>query len=168
MVMGVIPPSLPDPPVDAPEKVTLLAFLDWYRDAMVRKLSGMERAEATRRWVGSQTTLLGVVKHLTSVETWWFRSVFLGESDLGPDDRGDHEFVVADDESVEDIVRGYLAACDRARDAVAGASLDERAARPSHAQYTLRWIVVHMIEETARHAGQADILRELTDGATGD
>lgn len=164
----MIPPPLPDPPVDAAEKVMLLAFLDWYRDAMVRKLSGLERAEATRRWVGSQTTLLGMVKHLTSVETWWFRSVLLGENELGPDERGDHEFVVGDEESVEDIVRGYLAACGRSRDAVADAPLEAHALRSSHAQYTLRWIVVHMIEETARHAGQADILRELTDGASGD
>jgi len=164
----VIPPPLPDPPVDAPEKVTLLSFLDWYRDAMVRKLSGLDRAEVTRHWVGSPTTMLGLVKHLTNVETWWFRSVFLGESDLGPDDRGEHEFVIGDDESAEDIVRAYLAACDRSRDAVSDASLDEHAGRPSHAEYTLRWIVVHLIEETARHAGHVDILRELTDGAIGD
>ena len=165
-----IRPALPDPPHSADEKTTLSAFLDWYRDAMLRKLEGLDREAATRRLVPSETTLLGMVKHLAYVERGWFQSSFMGapvvrlRSEADPD----AEFRVQPGETVADITNLYLGEIERSRQIVANARLEDHARRPDRKDYTLRWIMVHMIEETARHAGHADILRELTDGATGE
>jgi len=81
----------------------------------------------------------------------------------------DWEFRTARDEPIGDLVAAYLAACERSRAAVAGRDLDERCANPEgDAWFNLRYVYVHMIEETARHLGQLDILRELLDGTTGE
>lgn len=167
---ATIRPALPDPPVDADEKTTLESFLDWYRDAMVRKVEGLDREAATRKLVPSSTTLLGMVKHLGFVERGWFQGTFLGEpvQRLRTQADPDAEFRIEPNESVDEIVRRYVEACNRSREIVAGANLSDRARRSDRSNYTLRWIMVHMIEETARHAGHADILREQIDGATGE
>lgn len=165
-----IRPALPDPPVDADEKTTLSSFLDWYRDAMVRKIEGLDREAATRKLVPSSTTLLGMVKHLGFVERGWFQGVFLGEpiQRLRTPADPDAEFRIEPDEDVEGIVNQYVEAYVRSRAIVDTANLEDHARRPDRSNYTLRWIMVHMIEETARHAGHADILREQIDGATGE
>jgi uncharacterized damage-inducible protein DinB len=166
----MIRPPLPDPPVGVDEKSMLVAFLDWYRDNLLRKVEGLDREALTRPLVPSATTLLGIVKHLAYVERGWFRITFLGEavSRLHSDAFPDAEFRVEDDESVDEILALYRDEVDRARKIVAAASLDDHARRMDRREYTLRWIMVHMIEETARHVGHADILREQTDGATGE
>jgi uncharacterized damage-inducible protein DinB len=169
-VTAVIRSPLPDPPVDADEMATLTSFLDWYRDAMVRKVEGLDREQATRRLVPSATTLLGMIKHLAYVERGWFQGTFLGghverpRSDTDPD----AEFRIEPGEEVAEIVDFYKVECERSRQIVAGASLEDHARRPDRTNFTLRWIMVHMIEETARHAGHADILREQIDGAIGE
>ncbi len=161
---------LPDPPTAADEKTTLSAFLDWYRDNLVRKVEGLPREQATRRLVPSMTTLLGIVKHMAYVERGWFQNTFLGQ-DLfrpgGPGDR-DAEFRIDADETVEGVLALYHGEVERSREIVAGARLEDRAQREDRRDFTLRWIMVHMIEETARHVGHADILREQTDGVTGE
>jgi uncharacterized damage-inducible protein DinB len=166
----MIRPPLPDPPHAADEKTTLLAFLEWYRDALLRKVEGLDRDALTRRMVPSTTTLLGIVKHLAYVERGWFRITFLGEQVSRPRsvDDPDAEFRVEDGETVEAILTMHRDEVERSRDIVAAASLDDHARREDRRDYTLRWIMVHMIEETARHVGHADILREQIDGATGD
>jgi uncharacterized damage-inducible protein DinB len=163
-------PPLPDPPTAADEKTTLSSFLDWYRDNLVRKVEGLNRDEATRRLVPSMTTLLGIVKHLAYVERGWFQNTFLGLSLYRPDRDGDDdaEFRIEQDETVDGILALYQREVARSREIVAAASLDDRAQREDRRDFTLRWIVVHMIEETARHVGHADILREQTDGAVGE
>jgi hypothetical protein len=164
-------PALPDPPYAADEKITLSAFLDWYRDVMLRKVEGLTTEEATRKLVPSPTNLLGLIKHLAYVERGWFQGSFLGMefedvpwSDADPD----ADFRVEPGESVASVTEFYRKQCERSREIAAAAKLDDKSKRPDRKDHTLRWIMVHMIEETARHAGHADILRELTDGATGE
>ena len=161
---------LPDPPTPADEKTTLSAFLDWYRDNLVRKVEGLDREAVTRHLVPSLTTLLGIVKHMAYVERGWFQSTFLGVDVYRPGSQGDRdaEFRIEEDETPEAILALYQQEVARSQEIVAGASLEDHARRQHDRDYTLRWIMVHMIEETARHVGQADILRELTDGATGE
>ncbi len=157
-----------DVPHNAPEKVQLCAFLDWYRDTLLRKVSGLSREQLTRRLVPSPTTLLGLVKHLAYVERTWFGRVFAGQDlpDPWTKEDPDVDFRIEPGETAEGVIAFYREECDRSRRIVQGASLDDVARLPGRDQ-TLRWILIHMIEETARHAGHVDILRELTDGAVG-
>ena len=161
----------PDKPKTAPETETALAFLDWQRATLVAKLAGLSKEDATKRLVPSLTTILGIVKHLAQVEAWWFQDVFLGREIEYPwtDDDPDADFRIEPDETVESIVELYESKVGASRAAVAGFSLDQLSVREVRdTRRSLRWIVLHMIEETARHVGQVDILRELTDGATGE
>lgn len=156
---------------DSSDELELLGrFLDFQRDSIVRKARGLERNAATRSFVDSATTVLGIVKHLADVERWWFAAVFAGEeSDVHwSDDDPDADWRIEEGETVEGILADYEEACARSRTLVAGRSALDTAARPDYRSTTLRWILVHMIEETARHAGHADILRELTDGVVGE
>jgi hypothetical protein len=161
--------SRPSPGLD--ERETLIAFLDWYRAAILLKLDGLDRESLTRHVVPSRTTLLGIVKHLALVEWWWFVVVFGGEPldpDLAEDDDPDSDWVIEDGETAEQLTDAYRSASMRSNQiARAAPSLDGLAAGPQRPDRTLRWILVHMVEETARHAGHADILRELIDGRTG-
>jgi uncharacterized damage-inducible protein DinB len=160
----MIRPPLPDPPTSGEEKVMLSAFLDWTRDALLRKVEGLDRATMTRRLVVSETTLMSVVKHLAAVERRWFRVRFGGEALA--DDR-DSDFVILDGETTEDIISGYHHAAAESRAIVDKADLDDRAQNVNWRDFTLRWIMLHMVEETARHVGHVDILREQIDGARG-
>jgi uncharacterized damage-inducible protein DinB len=110
-----------------------------------------------------------MLKHLAYVERWWFGVVFAGQDlpMIWTKEDPDADFRVEDEESAEGIAAYYQAEVDRARAITAEASLDDVARRPGK-DVTLRWILVHMIEETARHLGHADIIREQIDGATGD
>lgn len=158
---------MPDEVVStAAERALLEAFLDLYRDEVVRKLAGVSEQDARRRLVPSLTTLGGTVKHLRWVEVGWFHQVLGAAS--GDNRRAherDSEFVVADHETVTSLGDDYRVACATSRTLAAGHVLD--VALPHHrmGQVSLRWIYVHMIEETARHAGQLDILREQIDAA---
>ncbi len=158
-------PAPPLPPA-ANERDTLLAFLDWYRTALLRKMEGLDREALTRRLVPSDTTLLGLVKHMAYVERRWFRLAFMGEEGLQRSPGGN--FKIEEHETPEEIFASYRVEVERARAIVAGAHLDDRARAQDPRVRTLRWILVHMIEETARHCGHADILRELIDGRTGE
>lgn len=171
--MPIEAPPLPeDPPEPQPERDTLEWFLDYYRAIIVRKVAGMPLAAAARPMVASGTSLLGIVKHLGYVERGWFQSGILGQTFDVPwtDDDPDADFRIEPDETVEGIVAWYEAQCQRARQIVdEAASLDVREVRDrDQPQRSLRWILTHLVEETARHAGQMDIIREQIDGATGD
>jgi hypothetical protein len=165
----IIPDTRVDPPPGLDERETLIAFLDLYRETILVKLDGLDREALTRRLVSSRTTPLGIVKHLTLVEWWWFVIVFGGEPlDLDTDDP-DADWLIEDADTPEGLVAAYRAACLRSNEiARATPSLDDRSPGPHRSGRTLRWILAHMVEETARHAGHADILRELIDGRTGD
>jgi hypothetical protein len=147
----------------------LEGFLDWYRGVAEHKLDGLSRDQVTEVAMPSGTTMLGIVQHLGWDERRWFSHYFLGEP---AEAVNAHEsFIVTPDDTVESVVAEYRRDCERSRRIVAGApSLDAPAAFEHNVfgAVTLEWILVHMIEETARHAGHLDILRELTDGRTGD
>jgi hypothetical protein len=150
------------------EREILEAFLDLYRDIMVAKVAGLSTEAARRRLVPSSTTLAGLIKHLASVEREWFRGIL----DQRPAEEvgvrvTDDGWGIDPDESIEGLVADYRRACDESRAVAARLALDDSAPMPRLGQVSLRWIYVHLIEETARHAGHADVLREQTDGATG-
>jgi uncharacterized damage-inducible protein DinB len=167
----------PDPPLAADELVStgserevLEAFLDLYRGVLVRKVSGLSEAQLRQRHVPSATTLAGLVRHLTGVERGWFQRR-LGrypEHELDPNTGGhDDSWELGPEDSIDRLVADYEAACAESRRIAARMELDDAVPHHRLGQVSLRWVLVHMIEETARHAGHADILRELTDGATG-
>ena len=163
-----------DPPLAADEREMLTAFLDWQRESVLIKLEGLD--EKAARFVVSPkgNSLASIVQHLGWVEVSWFRMKFLGEEVEVPwsAEDPDADFRVHDDRPVADIVAFYRTEWSRSNEIVKAApSLDERAVwvmQPENEPPTLRWILNHMIEETARHAGHADITRELIDGSIGD
>ncbi|MFJ3342757.1 DinB family protein [Streptomyces diastaticus] len=147
------------------EREVLETFLDCQRGIVRRKATGLTEEQARQRHVSSATTVAGLVKHLTMVEHNWFVRVLEQRPSLTPDPGT--SFVLGADETVGDLLTAYEAACARSRASAARFALDHVVPQRQFGQVSLRWILVHMIEETARHAGHADILRELTDGATG-
>ncbi|HEX4791413.1 MAG TPA: DinB family protein [Actinospica sp.] len=147
------------------ERAVLEAFLDFQRAVLRRKAAGLSDRQARRRIVPSVTTIAGLLKHLAVVEYNWFERILAQRPAQLPDP--DATFVVGEDETLEDVLAAYDAACARSREIAAKFELDDAVPQEELGQVSLRWIYAHMIEETARHAGHADILRELTDGATG-
>lgn len=117
----------------------------------------------------SGTNLLGLVKHLAAVEYGWFCTTFGRSTEPLPFDDNDEDadLRVNDDESTEDILAFYRRACDAADLAMSEIGLDGEATAWFGDTVSMRWVILHMIEETARHAGHADILREMLDGTTG-
>jgi uncharacterized damage-inducible protein DinB len=167
------PPPLPaDVATPEAERETLQGFLDFYRVVIVRKVAGLSLEDATRRVVASDSTLLGIVKHLGYVERGWFQSGIGGAVFEVPwtDEDPDADFRIEPGETVESVVAWYQEQCRLAREVVANTpSLDQLEVRErAQPKRSLRWILVHMVEETARHAGHMDIIREQIDGATGD
>jgi Protein of unknown function (DUF664) len=157
----------PRAPSGLPEKETLEAFLDFHRDTALIKVDGVSDEDLRRPMVPTGLSLLTLVKHLAFVERWWFQYNFAGQDvDMGPD--LDFDFRIEPDETTEQIIDFYRGECELSRKITAAGSLDDVAARSPKGPRTLRWILVHMIEETARHNGHADILRELIDGVTGE
>ena len=167
----VVPHRRLDVPFAGDEKAMLSAFLDRYRETILWKLDGLTKEQASARLVPSATTLLGIVKHLAYVERGWFQMNFAGEPPNypWPEDEPDEDidFRLTTSDTIESISALYRQEIARSREIVAGASLEELSKNQERGPRSLRWIMVHMIEETARHAGHADILRELTDGAIG-
>jgi uncharacterized damage-inducible protein DinB len=151
------------PRVAGSELETVLALLQYQRESLARKLTGVSDEAARARFVDSDTSLLWLAKHMTRAETVWFLHRFAGLDVPVPDD------TVLPDDSLEDAVATYRAMWPRVERIVASASLDDLCARPEPAldPVNLRWVLMHLLEETARHAGHADILRELIDGDTG-
>jgi len=161
-----------EPPHRADERSTLNAFLDYQRQTVVGKVEGLDREQLTRRLVPSKTTALGIVKHLTDVERWWFQVVFAGAPDepyyWERDGVFDSEFDIDDGDDPHVIVAKYRAECDRSRLVVGGAASLDDVSRRADRLRSLRWILVHLVEETARHAGHLDLIRELIDGEVGE
>lgn len=159
------PPLAPDEQVAAGgEREVLETFLDLYRAIVVRKVAGLSAEAARRRLVPSSTTIAGLVRHLASVEREWFGGVLAERPVAGAAGDG---WNVDDVTDVETLVADYERACAESRRVAARFALDDTVPMPRLGRVSLRWIYVHLIEETARHAGHADILREQLDGATG-
>ncbi|SFF36794.1 DinB family protein [Blastococcus tunisiensis] len=164
-------------PASGTERDLLTAFLDAQRDAVLRKTEGLTREQLARRLPPSTLTLAGLLNHLALVEDSWFRKNFLGAppdelwAGIDRETDPDQEFRTALELDPDDLRARYARACARSREVVAGTpSLDQLSARASARtgkRYDLRWVLLHLIEETARHAGHADLLREAIDGTTG-
>ncbi|MER5864222.1 DinB family protein [Kitasatospora sp. NPDC002040] len=161
-----LPPSLD-------ERALLATFLDYVRATAIAKCEDLAAEDARKAPLpGSPLmTLSGLISHLRWVEYYWFEVVFLGGQDEGPwtDEDPDREMRIAVDIPPAELLADYRAVTDRYRELVAGADLDAVAVRAvkDGRPVNLRWILLHLIEETARHNGHLDLLRELADGSTG-
>lgn len=158
-----------DPPFIADEKTTLTSFLDYHRATLLKKIEGLSEADLIRRPTVSSLTLLSLVKHVAYVERWWFQAVFAHREVYFPwsAENPDGEMQIEPGETAEAIIEFFKAEVRKSREIVFTASLDD-ITKTDDRQYSLRWIVVHMLEEYARHNGHADFLREAIDGVTGE
>ncbi|MFG1911705.1 DinB family protein [Kribbella sp. NPDC048928] len=158
------------PPEDADERGTLTGLLDFLRATVELKLTGLTEQQAFARPVTpSALTPAGVVKHLTGVERFWFAIDFAGQDVEWPwTDEDPHGcFPLAPDDTVAGLLAAYRTECARSRRIIAAASFDD-IARSEGMTFNLRYAVAHLIEETARHLGHLDLLRESTDGEVGE
>ena len=150
------------PRLAAGERETLLGLLQYQRESIVRKVEGLDAEGATRRLVPSGTTMLWLVRHLTRAESLWILGRFAGRHGEVPHDE------VVDADTVDAAVADYRACWTSVDDVVRRHDLDDVATGDDTTPaVNLRWIVMHLLEETARHAGHADILREQIDGQLG-
>jgi len=157
------------PPEQGSERVVLQGLLDFARGAVIRKATGLTEEQALSAAVPPSTlTPAGIVKHLTGVERFWFSIDFAGldVEHPWPDDDRHGAFEPAEGETIGGLVEEYRAECARSDAAVAGYGLDEHA-RAADMDFMLRFAYGHMIEETARHAGHLDLIREVLDGRVG-
>jgi uncharacterized damage-inducible protein DinB len=165
-----------DTPSAWDERTQLATFLDYARDTALAKCEGLSAEDARKAPLpGSPLmTMCGLISHLRWVEYHWFQVMFLGEEPTGPlsevtDDDPDPEMRIAVDIPLPTLVAEYREQSARYRRLVAEHDLDAKAERPRYdgSQIDLRWIVLHLIEETSRHNGHLDVVRELLDGRTG-
>lgn len=151
----------------AGEREALTQQLAVHRATLLAKVDGLPDDDLRRAMTASGLNLLGLVRHLTVTEHGWFLVVLAGEDDPYADLVGDAEFHVDDDRSVAEVLAGYRDTCARADAAIAARDLDDVVTTPWGAEVNLRAILVHMVQETARHNGHADLMREAIDGTTG-
>jgi uncharacterized damage-inducible protein DinB len=169
-----------DPDLAADELTSLSQFLDFHRATLVAKVSGLSDEQLGRRAVPTSTiTLGGMIKHLALVEDDWFQVKLLGRADPEPwgsapfDVDPDWDWHSAAEDSTTELLQLHDDACARSRLAVQeiGGDLDTLSValdRQTGERFSLRWIMIHMVEETARHNGHVDLLREAIDGVTGE
>jgi len=171
MAMGeVLPVTRTRPAQDAAELEVLTGFLDFLRATVVNKVAGLKDEQAFETVVPpSVLSAASVVKHLTGVERFWF-SIDFAAADLPwpwTDDNPHGNFPIAEGDTLASIVADYQYECERSRQAIERSGADDRA-RGEGMSFNLRWALTHMIEETARHCGHLDLLRERIDGQTGE
>jgi hypothetical protein len=163
-------------PFAADERTTLVAFLNRHRDTLRMKAAGLNAEQLDIALPPSSMTLGGMIKHLAYVEDWWFVQGFAGRPANPPFDDVDwdadndwdwHSASGAPPEELFALFDRFIEASDQVISAAE--SLDDIAERRARngENLSLRWILVHMIEEYARHNGHADLIRESIDGATG-
>jgi len=160
--------DFPTPPPFGDERDMLLAFLDQQRATLIWKLDGLSDAELRRAHEVTGFSLLGLLKHLVRVERTWFQERLMGELiDGQPND--DTAWMPDADESFELLVLQYREACWRSNEIARSLPMDQYTVHQSanFGAVSLQWVLLHMIEETARHLGHADIIRQSIDGATG-
>lgn len=168
-----------DPPTNGSEAQLLRAFLNFHRDTLRMKAAGLTQQQLAQTLPPSTLTLGGLLKHLALVEDNWFSVVLLGNDDAEPwqgidwNADPDWEFRTAADDSPEvlfGLLNDTIAVSDKTLDDI-GDDLDRQAARPDRhtgEPFDVRWILIHMIEEYARHNGHADLIRESIDGVVGE
>ena len=166
-----------DPDPAGSELSLLMQYLDYQRETMLSKTDGLTQAQLARPHPPSELTLAGLVYHLSLVEETWMEVRFSGLPDRDPwatvdwDADPNWEFRTAAGLEPEQLRSRYREACERTRRVVAAAAgpdqLSARVLRTGR-HFSLRWVLLHLIEETARHAGHADLLREAIDGEVGE
>jgi hypothetical protein len=154
------------------ERDALTGFLDKQLDALIRKVRGVSDADARRAPTASSLSLLGLLKHSAVWEERWFQGVVAGRplSDGWPERKSpipDQDFLVDEEDTVEQWVARYEQAARTSRRIVDAVDLDHSCARTDIIDCNVRLVLLHLIEETARHAGHADIIRETLDGSRG-
>jgi hypothetical protein len=166
----------PQVPYAADERTTLLAFLDWHRATLEQKAGGLDAAQLRQTLPPSDLTLGGMVKHLAYVENWWFGTNLAGVTtepwasvDWHADE--DWDWHSAADDTPEQLWALWAAEVAAADAIIRDSDLDRLTVRkhPRTGEgLSLRWMLVHLIEEYARHLGHADLIRESIDGSVGD
>jgi len=165
-----------EPALTAGERDMLTGWLDYHRATLVWKCEGLTDEQLRERSVPpSGLCLIGLVRHLTECERGWFRNVLLGAGLpylYSTQESPDADFDDVDSADAASVLAAFEQECDAARQAVASVpdlgALGKKPDDRTGGQYSLRWILTHMIEEYARHNGHADLLRQRIDGATGD
>ncbi len=161
------------PPFDADERTQLVGWLDMQRVIIGWKCDGLSDADARRPVlpVSPLMTVAGVVSHMRWVEHCWFEVMFMGRPAVGPqfDDGPEDADMMVGDTPLKQLRAEYERQCALSNEIIAAHSLDEVGRHPDYraSQGSLRWMLLHMIEETARHAGHLDAIRELLDGERG-
>ncbi len=170
----------PEPPHAAGETATLLGFLEYQRATLAWKCSGLDAAGLAATVAASSMTLGGMLKHLAYVEEWWCSERLHGQEPQSPwdtvdwDADPDWDWHSAAGDTPGQLHALWQDAVARSRSLVAAALADggldrlARRTRPDGEALSLRWILFHLMEEYARHAGHADLLRESVDGLTGE
>jgi uncharacterized damage-inducible protein DinB len=153
----------------ATERDALCSFLDQARDALIRKVDGLSDKDARRAATVSSLSLLSLLKHSAIWERRWFQIIFAGRSfpDEWPAVNEDATFALSDEDTIESVLAYYREQIAVAQAITASVDLDARCARTDLVNENLRWVAMHLIQETARHAGHADIIREAIDGSRG-
>jgi hypothetical protein len=158
------------------ERPVLLGYLDYHRAVLARKAEGITDEQARlAACPPSELTLLGLIRHLTDVERGWFRRSLVAEDappiyydDVDPDGDEDGDFHPPPEATLAEALAAYWDEISVCNANIAAASLDDLARGEKSRGTSLRRIIVHMIEEYARHCGHADLLRQAIDGSTGD
>jgi hypothetical protein len=175
VVGGMLPDMIDDPRIQPPrvgtEREVLAAYLDWHRKTFELKCTGVAREKLSEKGIPpSGLSLHGLLRHLAGVERWWFRQQFMSE-DIPhlyyTEEDPNQDFDSLDGDPAADFAV-WQAECARSREIVARSSLEQTGIRRSTGEpISLRWIMLHLIAEYARHIGHADLLRERIDGMTG-
>lgn len=157
-------------PYTGTEKESLHVSLNRHRDVVLWKLEGLDDAQARKAMTPSGTSVLGLVKHLAAVEYGWFCETFGRETEPLPFDPDDPDADLRPEphETVADIAAFYGRARAAADAVIAEVGIEDVGTAWFGDSVSLRWVLIHMIEETARHVGHLDIMREAIDGQTGD
>jgi hypothetical protein len=158
-------------PFTGSEKDCLRAALDRHRDVVLWKLEGLDDEQLRRPMTPSGTNLLGMLKHLAYVEWGWFVETFGRPTEVLPsidEDDEDSDLRIAPDETTEDIFAYYARARAAADKVIEELDVDALGTAWFGDPVSMRWVLIHMVEEVARHAGHVDIVRELIDGKAGD
>ncbi len=172
-MLASVMPAPGEPPCDIGEPVALLlGYLDFLEDVTLRKISGLTEERLRTNAVPSGWTPLGMIKHLACTERFWTRHVFLGEDvDFSWPGHPDAEWRVAGADTTESITSFYRGERSHTRQALAGLPAGAPGQRPFRPDGglppTLAWVLCHLVQQAARHAGHLDIARELTDGSIG-
>ncbi|KAB2593484.1 DinB family protein [Streptomyces arboris] len=158
---------VPHVPYTGGEKESLHTSLDLHRDAVLWKLAGLDDEQVRRPMTPTGTNLLGLVKHLAAVEYGWFCSTFGRETEPFWFDPATEDMAAGPDETTADILAFYARARVAADAAIRETDLETTGTSWDGRAVSMRWVLIHMLEDTVRHAGHMDIVRELIDGAVG-